>query len=516
MTSTRVETNRHILREEPVVGKELVDVRILFWEDHEVYRWGLPPALERLGHTVWIPGPHERGRAIMRPLYQRQPDLVLSMGWTVWATDLEALSIIREYCHRYKAIHVYWSTEDPLHTDIWVVPHLQYIQPDVVMTISPKLVEFYQQLGFYAAELPFAAIPELHRPPVPKVETVIDIAMVANLYGDTAGNLRNVAFATLLRPLLGTPWTIGIWGHGWDDAARRLGFQVPPHWHHPAIPFRVVPGLYNCARIVLSPQNDPDQLTSRTFEALGSGGGALLTIRTPGVQRFFVEGRHLLATGSSGETLRLVQQYLADERARRHISAAARQAVLERHTYDHRAAFLLEWVEPLLKAKRTLHTLQHWHGVTRQICRLSTFKWDQSRPGLRPGALTLTFDLPHPPVGYTLTRATLECFADTVTSPGIALCVNDRDSVLDVVYVHADTSSPYPYKDKWCHWDVSAEVSTRLGGVVQFTIVPDDRLAVTWMTPAGQSVHNIVRYQLRAFCPRITLIWKRASNPRAG
>ncbi len=483
-------------------------MRILFWEDHEVYRYGLSRALERLGHEVWIPAPMERGREISRFLHQRRPELVLSIGWTERTVDIDALKSIDRYCQDQRALHVYWSTEDPIHTDVWVLPYLQQAHPDAVFTISPEAVRLFRDLGFYADELPFAAIPELHQPdlnpPLP-----IDVGLVATLYGDTSGTLRNAALASLLQPLVGMPWTIGIWGHGWEDARRHLGFVIPPHWIHPAVPFSFVPRIYNMTRIVLCPQNDPNQLTSRTFEAMGTGGGALLTVRTPGALRFFVEGQHLLASGSASETLRKLQQYLVDERARQHISAAGRAEVLKRHTYDHRAAFLMERVEDWVRQKRNAPRYGTRAG-TRQILRLSA-RWPDTIKAI-PGvaeAMRLVFDVPATPAGFTLMRATLECFADTVSNPGTVLCVDGRDTVVDAAYVNADAFSPYPYKENWCRWEVANAVRTRLGKPLELALFPASDVGVNWVTPMGGSVRTIVQYHLRAFCPRLTLWWKK-------
>ncbi|MCL6564410.1 MAG: glycosyltransferase [Firmicutes bacterium] len=484
----------------------------MFFEDHEFYRYGLPRALERLGHEVWIPTPEERGSAIAYHLYRRRPELVLSMGWTAWATDTDAWTIIQRYCRDQPALHVYWSTEDPIHTEVWVVPYIQRVNPDAVMTISPTAVGFFRDFGFYSDELPFAAIPEIHRPNTLSAQRPIDVALVATLYGETSGNLRNIALASRLRPLIGMPWTVGIWGSGWEDARRHLGFTVPPQWIHPAIPFCTVPGIYNASRVVLCPQNDPNHLTSRTFEVLGTGGGVLLSWRTPAVRRFFVEGQHLLASGSAQETLRVVQHYLANERARQLISNAGRQEVLKRHTYDHRAAFLMNRVATRLQEKRQ-HRDSARPVAIRQVLQPAVQWSDAFKVASGTGgSLRLAFDMPKAPEGFKLCGATLECFADSVGKPGIVLCLDASDTVLDATYVNVVNSSPYPYRENWCRWNVVEAARRRIGALLELLLVHTDDVVVNWFTPLSRSSRAIVQYRMEAFTPRLALWWSKGSE----
>lgn len=479
-----------------------VDVLILFWEDHEVYRFGLPPALERLGHRVWIPTPHERGSGLARMLAARRPELVLSMGWTGWSADQTALALLQDYCTEYRVPHIYWSTEDPLHTTVWVEPHIGFVQPDVVLTVSPRTVDWYRQLGIRAEELPFAAAVDLHKPSGQPSTELVDVALVATLYGSTGGPLRNPSLSMLLRPLLGRGWTVRIFGHGWETAEQQLGLRLPPQWIQPPVPYQAVPGLYNTARIVLGPQNDANQLTSRTFETIGTGGGVLLTVRTPGVSRYFREGRDLLACGSSKEALALIQRYLPDDSARRRIRDTGRRTVMDQHTYEHRAAFII----------RLAHEFERAPGpraappILRQICGLSP-RALQSLPPASP--LELPFHVPDPPAGYTLKGARLECFADTVSRPGVALCANQDRCVLDAQYVSVHSSDPYPYPKNWFSWDVREEFRGQHPRALTLRLIPEPELSADWVLPGTTSVHEPVRHHLRAFLPRVCLLWTR-------
>lgn len=478
---------------------------ILFWEDHEVYRAGLPPALERLGQEVWIPSPEERGGALAALLAQRKPELILSMGWTSWSADGPGLTAIREYSRAHpETVHIYWSTEDPIHTDVWVIPHLEFVRPDLVLTIAPGAVEDFRRLGFAAAEMPFAAI--MVSPAKALVQPRVDIALVATLYGGAAGKLRNLGLVRLLEPLMGQSWTVGIWGHGWQESRRYLGFQVPPQWLHPPLGFGAVPGMYQTARFVLGPQNDPNQLTSRTFEALGSGGGVLLTLRTPGVSRFFTEGRHLLASGSPEETVRVLRRYLRDDRSRSLISAQGRQAVAQRHTYDHRAADILNWAERIRLQKQEIGR-QALHRVCIQRVPVSP---SREAGGIRgrgdSRSLHLRFALPDAIPGARLIAARLRCFAEAVLESGPVLCEDEQDTLLDVATVAADAAAPYPFTENWFSFDVTERVRGR-AEIVHVALVPARRTRVSWFVPGAESGREMVRYRAGAFHPRLELMW---------
>ena len=83
----------------------------------------------------------------------------------------------------------------------------------------------------------------------------------------------------------------------------------------------------------------------RAFEAMA--GGALLIARVPSelTALGFEEGVHFVGYRQPDEIVPLVERYLRDAAARQRIAQAARQKVLQEHTYDHRAAALLERIQ---------------------------------------------------------------------------------------------------------------------------------------------------------------------------
>jgi spore maturation protein CgeB len=83
-----------------------------------------------------------------------------------------------------------------------------------------------------------------------------------------------------------------------------------------------------------------EMANTRVFEILACGSLQIVD-RQRDVLRLFRESEHLLAF-STGEELRArVEEALADPARARSIASAGRQAVLESHTYAHRARVLL-------------------------------------------------------------------------------------------------------------------------------------------------------------------------------
>jgi spore maturation protein CgeB len=476
-------------------------LRILFFETHDVYTHGLPQALGRFGHTVDVWQGPPTGERLERYLATRRPELVLTMGWTPMHGDPAVRAALRRYGRDPGTLHVYWATEDPIHTDVWTLPYVEAVEPDAVVTLSPRSLPRLRRRGFPAMEMPFAADPEFHAPRAGGPRA--DVVLVGTAYAETGGILRKMALAWLLRPLLGLGLDVAVWGGLWNSSAQTLGFSLPPEWLRGVARYEDVPAIYSGAAVILCPQNDPDQLTGRTFEALGTGGGVVLTPRTPGVLRLFEEGRHLLCTASEAETLRALRRALGDAPARAALAQAARAEVLARHTYDARAQVLLTWVEEWRRAKRCGGRVPSGSPLTEVAVRAAEDGiWTES------GELVLSFELPPVPVGRRLLSATLECFADTVRHPGEAACLlRPAGLLLDAVRVADRGEDPYPYAAGWRRWDVTAAVQRAAGPRIELAVRPQSGLDVVWAQPGVKPRSWLMQHHLPAFCPRLVLVW---------
>lgn len=69
----------------------------------------------------------------------------------------------------------------------------------------------------------------------------------------------------------------------------------------------------------------------------------------PGVREWFRNGEHLVIYRDRDHLRELVRYYLAHDDERRQIADAGRAHALAHHTYDHRMARLIEWVQDVRK-----------------------------------------------------------------------------------------------------------------------------------------------------------------------
>lgn len=474
-------------------------MKILFFEDHDVWIHGLPQALRRLGHVVYVPREDEGPRELRGVLDQWEPELVLTMGWTPRHTP-ENLRLLRDHCRPRPVLHVYWSAEDPAHTDVWTLDYLERAEPDAVPSISPTTVPLLREMGYASEELPFGCDPLQYRPQEPDPRYATDIALIATLY-TSATSFRWICLERLLRPLLGSDLRVGIWGRGWEHARSFLGLDLPEHWLRGPAAVREAPLIYSSTRLALAPQNETSQLTSRTFEAL-SCGAALLTARTPAVLRFFRDGEHLLCSDSAAETGTQVRRCLADPGLRRHLGGAGRAAVLADHTYDRRAARLLQWSEAWLAEKRRNGRVASGSRRRRQpLYLVDCTPWPAGRPQLR-------FDLPPARPGEHLESATLQCFADTIAHGGVAVCRTAREVEAGDRLPLTERGRPtYPFDACWCRWTLTDLVARCLGSSLQVSIDAEEGLEAIWGGPGWDPDDAVLTHRQLRFWPRLILVW---------
>ncbi len=80
--------------------------------------------------------------------------------------------------------------------------------------------------------------------------------------------------------------------------------------------------------------------SNRLWQVLGAG-GFFLTERVGGMERFVVDGAHVVGFGPVEEGVELARHHLRDAAARRRIATAGQAHALAEHTYAHRLARLL-------------------------------------------------------------------------------------------------------------------------------------------------------------------------------
>ncbi len=201
-----------------------------------------------------------------------------------------------------------------------------------------------RELGARAHYLPLAAAPGVHRPlrlTPEEIETYgADVAFLGEGYPN-----RQRLFAGLL------DYDLRIWGTGWDLSSP-LGARVQRGGAR--IETDEVVRIYNATRINLNLHSavggggvdpDGDFVNPRTFEIAACGAFQLVDDRSLLAEVFEPDREMALFTGLDDLKAKL-DHYLAHPEAARAMAAAARQRVLEEHTYGRRLERLVETVFP--------------------------------------------------------------------------------------------------------------------------------------------------------------------------
>ncbi|MCL6613179.1 MAG: glycosyltransferase [Firmicutes bacterium] len=277
---------------------------------------------------------------LTRGLEEFQPDLLFSYGWWWGHLRPEDIQWAKE---KYRLPHVYWASDDPTH-HLWIsLPMAQ--TADLVFTTAEELVPVYRTQRKKSTYLQFGCNPELHRRVAPPPEAEHhDVVLLANNYSGfdhLRASHRLQCMETIIRPLIEARADLKVYGWGWDD--EKQPFHLPPRFTGPVVPYRRQAEIYATAKIVLGLQTEchwPTQTSCRLFEVLGCRAFHLAPA-TRATLRLFVPGKHLVVSGSPGETLSLVQYYLEHEEERARIAACGQLEVYAKHTYLHRAGEFL-------------------------------------------------------------------------------------------------------------------------------------------------------------------------------
>lgn len=318
-------------------------MNILFLESHPMWIYGLPNGFRDLGHNVKISGPINR-RKLTGIIKDFKPQLIFTMSWGEENTAKWKQECIKECVLKAKVPHVYWATEDPTHTDTFTLPYVRYVSPDFIFTICAKRVKEYRSLGFKSDHCDFGYHRSVHRKVKPNPSYNHTLAIIANGYPvklkKYSKHYRHSSIKTLISPLLKAGRRIDFYGTNWDKMKPFLGTRIPKEWIHGYLDYRNANKVYSTSKIILGLQNHPSQLTQRTYEVLGSG-GFLITSDTPEIRKHFKPGVHLVTSKSPADTIRLVEHYLNNPRQREQIALAGQKAAAK-HSYKHRAAYMLQ------------------------------------------------------------------------------------------------------------------------------------------------------------------------------
>jgi hypothetical protein len=241
------------------------------------------------------------------------------------------------------ALHVVGVRRPPLHPGqthlLWIISH-----PDAV---RPEHCDRYDAV-FVASDV-FAEELRLRvGVPVTALHQATDPRRFFPAPGGPAHDLLFVGNAKakgrpVVNALADSPWDMAVYGTSW-----RPEILDPHHLRGSWIPNEALHRYYSAAAIVLNDHwvdmRDEGFFSNRIYDALASG-AFVLSDEVPGIDAEFDGG---LATWRDEATLRAaVERFLPDAAARQAIAARGRQAVLERHTFDHRVATIIETIDQL-------------------------------------------------------------------------------------------------------------------------------------------------------------------------
>jgi len=163
------------------------------------------------------------------------------------------------------------------------------------------------------------------------------------------GNSRRVR-RHVLEDVLPTEHELAVYGTGWTPE-----LLDPRYLAGEFVPNDELGGYYASAAIVLS-DHWPDMqaegfMSNRLYDAAAAG-AFVISDEVDGLESEFDGG--VVAYHDADHLRSLIDHYLDRPDERRALAERARQAVLQRHTFDRRARELLDAIEPLLAARPML------------------------------------------------------------------------------------------------------------------------------------------------------------------
>ena len=290
-----------------------------------------PPSWEAAAH--W--GDYHFGRAFQRALQRR--------GWAArlriapeWEGDAGNRADV--------AVHVFGLRKRPVRpaqvSVLWVISH-----PDLVTT--EMLHE--QDLVFVASNTFAEALRHRSERPVATLHQATDPDRFSPRPGGPAhdllfvGNSRHVR-RRVVDVLTRAGRDLAVYGSGWTP-----DLLDPRHLRGTFVPNEELAAFYAAASIVVNDHWDDMAaegfISNRLYDAAAAG-AFVISDHVDGLEEEFDGG--IVTFGEDRELLALVDRYLAAPSERAAAAARARDAVLARHTFGHRAASFQDLVAPLI------------------------------------------------------------------------------------------------------------------------------------------------------------------------
>jgi spore maturation protein CgeB len=227
---------------------------------------------------------------------------------------------------------------------IWIISHPDHVTADQIAPYDLVLVAS-DRFADHLASLADGPVIPLHQ--------ATDPERFAPTPGGPPHELLFVANSRYVRrrvieELTPTEHDLAVYGRRWTPE-----LLDPRYLRGENVPNEDLAAYYSAASIVLNDHwtdmAEQGFMSNRLYDAAASG-AFVISDWVEGIDAEFDGGIVSFRTGD--ELRELVERYLQDPDARAEHAARARAAVLARHTFDHRAATILEAVEPLLAARR--------------------------------------------------------------------------------------------------------------------------------------------------------------------
>ncbi len=235
--------------------------------------------------------------------------------------------------HRSAQVDVLWQISHPV-----VATRELLAGYDLVYVASaPFSARVHEMIGGPVATLLQATDPERFAPPDPPPPPGPDLLYVANHRADRP----------VVDWLLPTEHDLAVVGQGWEETE-----AVQPYWRGDRIANRDLAAAYAGAAIVLNDSwadmRREGFIPNRVFDVLAAG-GYVVSDDVAGLADVFGDAVPVYRDGV--ELRDAIERSLADPAARAERAARGRAIVLAEHTFDHRAARLIEDITAELLAR---------------------------------------------------------------------------------------------------------------------------------------------------------------------
>lgn len=309
-------------------------MRILFTNPTPMIKYGMQPGFARNGwETDRLEVPQQSVEGLLEKIEEFRPDYLFTEGGV--DTGRFVLPVLEEK----KLPHIYWAVEDPIaNTTLamsWAGVSVLSLTPDLEMLPN------YEKNGYKAICIPFAIDPEYYRTyPQDTHFSTLDAVHVGNNY-EVHPNRRK-AYQYIIQPFIDQGKKLEVYGFDWQHPDH--SYHLPPEYDKGYLAHEQSVVAYSNAKITLGVHSITDSRTMqsmRTFEVLGCK-GFFLTQRTRAIETMFQNHRHLVWSSCYEETVDLMKFYLNRDEEREKIAAAGQELVYREHTYEKRAAEILQ------------------------------------------------------------------------------------------------------------------------------------------------------------------------------